>query len=73
MPQNLDVLLHHVSSLRRQAESSLREAAPQPPAAERTAGLRLAPGTRVLDQITGQEGEVIAGRAENYIVPTTRG
>jgi len=32
----------------------------------------VAPGARVFDPISGQEGEVIDARSENVVVPTTK-
>lgn len=37
---------------------------------EQRLGLALAPGARVFDPITGQEGVVLGGSRENVVVPT---
>jgi hypothetical protein len=55
------------------ARSRLQKGARPPLSAEERMGLALLPGARVLDLVTGQEGEVMGGTRANYVVPTTRG
>jgi hypothetical protein len=66
--------LHHVLSeieaLSRASMAALAASACAPPSAEERMGLALRPGARVFDLVTGQEGEVIAGSAAHYVVPS---
>jgi len=65
-------VLHEMAEAAREARSRLKKGARPPVSAEEMMGLALLPGARVLDLVTGQEGEVIGGTRANYVVPATR-
>ena len=69
----LEQVFHEIEEADREALAGLKAAVRPPASAEANMGLELLPGARVLDLISGQEGEVIGGTRANYVVPTTRG
>jgi hypothetical protein len=71
--EQIGQVLHEMVEAAREARSRLKAGARPPASAEERMGLALLPGARVLDLVTGQEGEVISGTRANYVVPTTRG
>lgn len=48
------------------------DAVTKPTSAERRLGAPHEPGDHVFDRVTGQEGIVIGGTADNVVVPTPR-
>lgn len=50
----------------------LRRRCAPPECVEELIGLALRPGQRVLDLVTGLEGEVISGRRELYLIPPAK-
>ena len=70
MPQLADVL-HNIQTASAQADASLSAAA-APIARGATALLMtFAPGTNVLDLVTGENGVVISGKRENVVIPNS--
>lgn len=67
-----DQVLHEVAEAAREARARLKAAVRGPVSAEENMGLTLLPGARVLDSVTGQEGEVISATRANYVVPVAR-
>lgn len=68
--ERLAHLLSEISALSKGAAADLAAAALPPHSAEERMGLALRPGARVFDLVTGQEGEVLAGTAAHYVVPS---
>jgi hypothetical protein len=68
--ERLPHLLSEIAAYTRASGAALRAAATPPPSAEERMGLALKPGARVFDLVTGQEGEVLAGTAAHYVVPS---
>ncbi len=62
-------VMREIAAAARLSQDALRAAAAPPETPEQRMGLELTPGSRVLDRVTGQEGEVLAGSTANYIVP----
>jgi hypothetical protein len=71
--EQIGQVMREVAEAAREARERLKKGARPPASAEGNMGLALLPGARVLDLVTGQEGEVIGGTRANYVVPTTRG
>jgi hypothetical protein len=59
-----------IESLTGRLAADLRRRIQQPAPPELNQGLAHAPGARVLDLVTGQEGVIIGGSTDTVIIPT---
>lgn len=61
--------LRELAELNRRGDDAVRKAACSgPDCPETTMGMAHAPGDRVFDTVSGQEGRILAGTSENTLV-----
>lgn len=72
MPQ-LDRILAELKETNRRADESLRAGCKGADCADQHLGLSLRPGAKVYDVVTGQEGTILGGTAENTLIQPARG
>jgi hypothetical protein len=71
-PTQLDRILERARQNRTARQTALDKALTKPIDAEHRFGSTFFAGDRVVDTVTGQEGEVIGATRENVIVPTAQ-
>lgn len=64
--------IHSMAALNRAAEQEAVRRCQAPHCPEQAMGLKMAPGTEVLDLVTGEKGVILAGTRAESLVPTTR-
>lgn len=68
--ERLNQVISELEALGRSAADALRDGVSPPAPAEAAMGLVFRPGAQVMDLVSGQEGQVIAGTRANYVVPS---
>jgi len=73
MPRDdVDRILERLRQTRAGRESAAFVSSLRPSPAGRMVTSGFAPGDRVFDTVSGEEGEVIGGARENVVIPTAR-
>lgn len=70
---DLQAVIRDITTQSKQTDDALRANLQQIPGGPRTLLLTFAPGTRVLDLVTGETGVVIDGKRENVLLPAANG
>lgn len=66
---DLQAVIRDLSTQSKQTDDATKASLQQIPGGPRTLLLTFAPGTRVLDLVTGETGVVIDGKRENVLIP----
>ena len=68
---DLQAVIRDLSTQSKQTDDATKAGLQQIPGGPRTLLLTFAPGTRVLDLVTGETGVVLDGKRENVLIPPT--
>lgn len=66
---DLQAVLRDIATQSKQTDDAIKSNLQQIPGGPRALLLTFAPGTRVLDLVTGETGVVLDGKRENVILP----